>query len=88
MYGKKVHSEVLAKKETTSGASVHVVTEEYDKGAIIAQSVVPVLNDDNIDTLASRVFKSECELYPWALKCYQSLGFKPPNQPKMLGEIK
>jgi len=64
MYGIKVHQAVLAKKETVSGATVHYVTEHYDEGSILGQMHVPVLSEDQPETLAARVFSVECELYP------------------------
>ena len=42
MYGLHVHRAVLAAGEAKTGASVHVVTEEYDAGSVIAQSEVAV----------------------------------------------
>jgi len=55
MYGAHVHRAVLAAGERTSGASVHVVTEEYDAGPVIARGEVPVLPDDTPESLAERV---------------------------------
>jgi hypothetical protein len=37
---------------TRSGATVHLVTEEYDRGPILGQATVPVLPGDTPDTLA------------------------------------
>src|SRR5439155_14593405 len=42
MYGRRVHSAVLASGVALSGATVHYVDEEYDRGPIIAQWPVPV----------------------------------------------
>jgi phosphoribosylglycinamide formyltransferase-1 len=67
MYGLKVHQAILDQKETVTGATVHFVTEEYDRGEIIAQVQVPILPDDSAQILADRVFKAECELYPQVL---------------------
>lgn len=64
MYGDRVHAAVLAAGDKQSGATVHYVNERYDEGAVIAQAVVPVYMDDNVQSLASRVFAAECELYP------------------------
>lgn len=50
-----------------SGASVHFVTPELDSGPIIAQAVVPVLSDDDDDSLAARILSVEHRLYPLAL---------------------
>ena len=63
MYGRRVHQAVLAAAETTTGVTVHLVDEEYDRGPILAQRAVPVRPDDTADTLAARVLKVEHELY-------------------------
>jgi phosphoribosylglycinamide formyltransferase-1 len=46
-----------------SGCTVHFVDEGLDSGAIIAQKVVPVLDDDTPDTLAARILEQEHKLY-------------------------
>jgi phosphoribosylglycinamide formyltransferase-1 len=68
MYGIHVHTAVLAAGETQSGATVHVVNEEYDKGRIVMQERVPVLAGDTPETLAARVLECEHRLYPAALE--------------------
>lgn len=50
-----------------AGATVHLVTPELDAGPIIAQAVVPVLDDDTPDTLAARILIEEHRLYPEAI---------------------
>ena len=67
MYGKRVHAAVLAARERESGATVHFVDEEYDRGAIVGQRRVPVLPDDTPDSLAARVLAVEHQLYPAAV---------------------
>lgn len=62
MYGRKVHEAVLAAKETESGASIHLVDEDYDTGRVIAQCRVPVAPTDTAETLAARVQAREREL--------------------------
>ena len=64
MYGRRVHEAVLASGATVSGATVHYVDEQYDRGPIIAQRRVPVRPDDTPDTLAARVLAAEHELLP------------------------
>ncbi|MEV6388542.1 phosphoribosylglycinamide formyltransferase [Nocardia xishanensis] len=64
MYGKAVHEAVLAAGDAVSGPTVHFVTEEYDTGAVIARSEVPVLPDDTVDSLAERVLAAEHLLLP------------------------
>jgi len=67
MYGIRVHRAVLEAGERESGASVHLVDEEYDRGAVIAQRRVPVLDGDTPEALAARVLAVEHELYPAAV---------------------
>jgi len=63
-YGLLVHQGVIAYGCKVSGCTVHFVDDQYDHGPIIAQTTVPVLNDDTPEDLARRVFEKECELYP------------------------
>ena len=69
-YGDTVHAAVLAAGMKVSGCTAHFVNNEYDAGPIIAQRCVPVLEDDDVDTLAARVFACECELYPSAIRLF------------------
>lgn len=55
MYGSRVHAAVLAAGEKVTGVSVHHVEGEYDTGPVLAQCEVPVLPDDDIETLSARV---------------------------------
>jgi phosphoribosylglycinamide formyltransferase-1 len=66
--GTKVHERVIAAGEKESGASVHFVVPELDAGPVIAQTRVPVLSDDTVQTLSDRVLAVEHKLYPDALK--------------------
>jgi formyltetrahydrofolate-dependent phosphoribosylglycinamide formyltransferase len=64
MYGHRVHESVIASGAKSSGASIHLVTAEYDRGPIIAQETVPVQSGDTADTLAARVLSVEHRLLP------------------------
>ncbi|TLU87870.1 MAG: phosphoribosylglycinamide formyltransferase [Chlorobium sp.] len=68
MYGIRVHTAVLEAGETETGATVHFVNEEYDKGEILLQRRVPVLPGDTAETLAEKVLECEHTLYPDALE--------------------
>jgi len=68
MWGKHVHEAVLKAGEKESGCTVHVVDEEYDHGASLAQVRVPVLPDDTPETLGRRVQAEERKLYPKVIK--------------------
>jgi phosphoribosylglycinamide formyltransferase-1 len=47
-----------------TGCTVHFVDAGVDSGPIIGQQTVPVLDDDNADSLHQRVHQAEHELYP------------------------
>jgi len=68
MYGIRVHEAVLAAGEDESGITIHLVDEEYDRGAIIAQEKVAVLPGDNPQSLAERVLRLEHAAFPQALR--------------------
>lgn len=67
MYGIFVHEAVIAAKESESGATVHFVDAEYDRGPIFLQRRVVVMPDDTPDLLRERVLKAEHELLPEAI---------------------
>ncbi|ACF46719.1 phosphoribosylglycinamide formyltransferase [Prosthecochloris aestuarii DSM 271] len=68
MYGINVHKAVLASGEKETGATVHYVDAEYDKGPILLQGRVPVKSGDTPESLAARVLECEHRLYPDALE--------------------
>lgn len=51
-----------------AGATVHLVDAGTDTGPIIAQGAVPVLADDDLQTLRERILVVEHRLYPMALR--------------------
>src|ERR1041385_726678 len=69
MYGNHVHQAVLDAHERVSGVTVHLVTQEYDTGPILAQWPVAVLPTDDADALAHRVLAAEHALYPRVVAC-------------------
>lgn len=50
-----------------SGCTVHFVDEGLDSGPIIAQAVVPVLDNDSAETLSARILEEEHRIYPEAI---------------------
>ncbi|MEN6601706.1 MAG: phosphoribosylglycinamide formyltransferase [Bryobacteraceae bacterium] len=50
-----------------SGCTVHFVDENLDAGPILVQTAVPVLNDDNADTLSARILEQEHRIYTEAI---------------------
>lgn len=65
--GLDTHARALAAGDATAGCSVHIVTEELDGGAVLGHAEVPVMADDDPDTLAARVLAAEHQLYPRVL---------------------
>ena len=70
MYGHRVHEAVLASGKKISGATVHLVDEEYDRGPIVLQQTVEILAGETADSLAAKVLKIEHEIYPLTLKAF------------------
>ena len=64
MWGMHVHRAVVAAGARVTGPTVHLVDEEYDKGAILAQWPVPVHPADTPEAVAARVLEVEHRLYP------------------------
>jgi len=62
--GLNVHDRVLEYGARFSGCTVHFVRAAMDDGPIIAQAVVPVLQDDDADSLAARILTHEHRIYP------------------------
>ncbi len=78
MYGRRVHAEVLARGDRESGATVHLVDEAYDRGAILAQARVPVLPGDSPEALAARVLEVEHRLLPAVVLAAAGAGHPVP----------
>lgn len=55
MHGIHVHQAVVTAGEKYSGATIHFVNQEYDKGNIISQTKVEVLPNDTAETLSQKV---------------------------------
>lgn len=82
MYGERVHRAVLMSGARVSGATVHYVDEEYDRGPILAQWPVPVLADDSVSSLAARVLKVEHVLYPRVIDAVASGRWRFDSRPR------
>jgi phosphoribosylglycinamide formyltransferase-1 len=70
MYGHYVHEAVIASGVKISGATVHLVDEEYDRGPILLQKTICVEPYDTPESLAKKVLKIEHEIFPLALKAF------------------
>ncbi len=70
MYGMHVHESVIASGDHVSGATVHLVDEEYDRGKILLQREVPVSKDETPESLATKVLAVEHLIYPEAIRLF------------------
>ena len=68
--GLHTHQRALENGDSSHGCSVHFATTELDGGPVILQASVPVLKDDNAESLAKRVLEKEHVIYP---QCVQWL---------------
>ena len=51
-----------------TGCTVHLVDEGVDTGPIVSQAVVPVLDDDSVESLSARILKEEHRIYSEAIR--------------------
>jgi phosphoribosylglycinamide formyltransferase 1 len=65
--GLETHKRAIQAGDKQSGCSVHLVTEELDSGAVLAQAEVPIHEADTEASLEARVLEAEHQLYPKAL---------------------
>lgn len=68
MYGDKVHQAVFNSGVKVSGATVHFVNHEYDKGPIIMQDCINLKGTESAEEIGKKVLKIEHQLYAKALK--------------------
>lgn len=68
--GMATHRQALQAGVKVHGATVHFVTPTLDHGPIVAQAVVPVLEDDTEQSLEQRVLVEEHQLYPRAVRWF------------------
>lgn len=64
MYGHHVHEAVKAAGETESGITIHWVTEEYDRGEIIAQFKTAIGSNYSPDDIADKIHVLEMAHFP------------------------
>ncbi len=65
--GTRAQRQALEYGVKVAGCTVHLVDEGVDTGPIIAQRVVPVLDDDDEERLAARILAREHQLLPRVL---------------------
>jgi phosphoribosylglycinamide formyltransferase-1 len=83
MYGMHIHREVIRAGERQSGITIHLVSEEYDKGEVLFQATVEVAPIDSPESLAEKIHTLEhvhfsrviesyiCQIFPDIASSYQ-----------------
>ena len=66
--GLDVQKKALEHGAKFSGCTVHFVSEEVDGGPIILQSIVPIRDEDDIESLSKRILQQEHIIYPEAIR--------------------
>lgn len=67
-FGMKVHQAVFDAKEAVTGATVHLVTDQYDEGAIISRVKINLTESDSPEDIGKKVFDLEKILLPRTIK--------------------
>ena len=65
--GLDAQAQALAHGVKVTGCTVHFVDANLDAGPIVWQAAVPVLNDDTVDSLSSRILIEEHRIYSEAV---------------------
>lgn len=68
--GLHTHRRALEAGVRVHGATVHFVTPTLDCGPVVIQAIVPVLPDDDEDSLSARVLRQEHRIYPQAVRWF------------------
>lgn len=66
--GLQVQKKALESGTRFSGCTVHFVDSGVDTGPIIIQAVVPILDDDDVESLSARILRQEHQIYPQAIQ--------------------
>ena len=64
MYGDHVHEAVLAAREKEHGITIHLIDEEFDRGAIIQQFKFRVETEDDLEDIRFKIQQLEHQHYP------------------------
>ena len=69
-FGMNVHNAVFNSNEKFSGATVHYVNKDYDRGPILIQKKVEIQNCKGPNEIAKKVLEIEHEIFPKAVQIF------------------
>lgn len=67
MYGKNVHEAVIANKETSSGITIHLVSDAFDEGRILRQYTCEIQENETVLSLENKIHVLEQRYFPSAI---------------------
>jgi len=68
MYGMYVHEAVIRSTKRVSGITIHIVTQQYDKGKKLFQAKTKITTNDTAHTLANKIHDLEQKHFPMVIK--------------------
>jgi phosphoribosylglycinamide formyltransferase-1 len=86
--GLHAQEQALAYGVRWSGCTVHLVDEGIDTGPIIIQRVVPVLDEDTVDSLSDRILTEEHRAYSEAVRLWAEGRLRIDGRRVFIGERK
>ncbi|RLB59608.1 MAG: phosphoribosylglycinamide formyltransferase [Deltaproteobacteria bacterium] len=86
--GVDAQTQALAYGVRVTGCTVHLVNEGVDTGPVLAQAAVPVLQDDDHDSLAARILEQEHRLLVETLQRIALAGLTVGQPPESGGRPK
>lgn len=81
--GPTTGAHIILNGERESGSTVHHITDEMDRGDVVAQSRISIGTFDTIRSMQRKVYESEPDLVLMALACVES-GKSPEPQNEAL----
>jgi len=66
--GSEAQKQALEFGAKFSGCTVHIVDEGVDTGPVVCQAAVPVLDNDTVETLSTRILEAEHRIYTDAIR--------------------
>ncbi len=70
MYGMNVHQAVKEANESETGITIHIVDEQYDKGAMLFQAKCQIDSTDTPEDIATKVHELEYKFFPQIIENY------------------
>ena len=85
--GKDAPAQAIKARVTLAGCTVHLVNEEVDAGAILAQAAVPVLPTDSAAELHQRIQVVEHQLFPQVIDWIGRGRLSLTGEPRLTGGV-